>query len=103
MFSIRQTGEGITFKIFVLPRSSKNMVSGVHGDALKVKLTAPPVDNSANKMCIKFLAKLLKTSKSSLEIVSGHTSRTKTILVRAPEGGDEALKIRKIIESLTAG
>ncbi|MBW2412830.1 MAG: YggU family protein [Deltaproteobacteria bacterium] len=81
--SIKEHPEGITFKIFVQPRSAKNTIVGLHDDALKIKLTAPPVDNAANKMCVKFLAKSLGVSKSRVEIVSGHTRRTKQILLRS--------------------
>ena len=82
MLFIQENTRGVKFKVFVQPRSSKNMITGLHGDALKIKLTAPPVDNAANKMCIKFLSKSLQVSKSSIEIISGHTSRTKMILLR---------------------
>lgn len=103
MLSMRETDEGILFKVFVLPRSSKNMVSGLHGDALKLKLTAPPVDGSANKMCVKFLAKLFKTAKSSISIASGESSRTKQILVHI-DRKDKAGRVnsKKIIESLAS-
>ena len=83
MLSIREHPQGITFKIFVQPRSAKNIIVGLHGKALKIKLTAPPVDNAANKMCIKFLAKSLGISKSQIQIIAGHTSRTKKILLRS--------------------
>jgi hypothetical protein len=82
MLQIKETAEGILFKIVVLPKSSRNMIAGLHGDALKVKITAPPVEGAANKMCVSFLSKLLKTPKSSLEIVSGPSARTKQILWR---------------------
>jgi uncharacterized protein (TIGR00251 family) len=85
MLLIREHPEGIIFKIFVQPRSSKNMIVGLHGDALKIKLTAAPVDNVANKMCIKFLAKHLGVSNSQIEIISGHTSRTKQLLLRSDQ------------------
>jgi uncharacterized protein (TIGR00251 family) len=85
---IQKKQDGLIFKIFVLPRSSKNMISGIYGDAVKLKLTAPPVDGAANKMCVKFLAKHLNIPKSCLEIVSGHASRTKVVLVRLPDGKD---------------
>ncbi len=62
------------------------MIVGLHGDALKIKLKAPPVDGAANKMCIDFLAKFFQLPKSSLEITAGHTSRTKQVLIRFPEG-----------------
>ncbi len=74
---------GVVFKVLVQPRSSKNMLAGLHDDALKVKLTAPPVNNAANRMSIKFLAKALGVPKSSLEIVSGHTSRNKQVLLHS--------------------
>ena len=83
MLDIRKIPEGMVFKVLIQPRSSKNMIAGLHGDALKIKLTAPPVDNAANQMCIKFLAKSLEVSKSSLEIVAGHTSRNKQVLLRS--------------------
>jgi uncharacterized protein (TIGR00251 family) len=72
------------------------MVAGRHGDALKIKLTAPPVDGAANKMCIQYLSKWLNISKSAIEIISGHGSRTKRVLLRF--GNDE--KDRKRILSL---
>lgn len=82
MVLIKEDPEGITFKVYIQPRSSKNMIVGPHGDAIKIKLTAPPVDNAANKMCIEYLAKSLKIPKSAIEIVSGHSSRTKWIRLR---------------------
>lgn len=82
--------EGVLITIFVQPRSSKNMLAGIHGDTLKIKLTAPPVDNAANKMCIQFLSKLIDIPKSSIEIVSGQTSRTKQIWIKT--GGDPELR-----------
>lgn len=91
------------FKIFVQPRSSRNMIAGLHGDAIKIKLTAPPVDGAANSMCIKYLAKCLKISKSSIEIIAGHASRTKHLLLRYKDG--QASKkanahLKGLIESL---
>ena len=83
MLSIQKKSQGIVFKVLVQPRSSKNMLAGLHNDALKVRLTAPPVNNAANRMSIKFLAKALGVPKSSLEIVSGHTSRNKQVLLRS--------------------
>jgi uncharacterized protein len=80
---VKKNPHGVIFKIFVQPRSSKNMISGLYKDSLKIKLMAPPVDGAANKMCIKYLAKCLKVSKSSLEIISGQTSRTKQVLLKS--------------------
>ncbi len=101
MLHIKETPQGIIFKIFVLPKSSKNMIAGLYNDSIKIKITAPPVDNSANKMCIKFLSKCLKVSKSSLEIISGQTSRSKQILY-TPKTNQSTETIKKNIESLVS-
>jgi len=82
---IREHPNGIVFNVFVQPRSSKNKIVGVHGGALKVKVTAPPVDGAASKMCLKFLAKCLATPYFRLEIISGQNSRTKQILLRSDQ------------------
>ena len=98
--------EGLVLKVFVLPRSSKNMLAGRHGDALKIKLTAPPVEGAANKMCITFLAQRLGLPKSSLEIVSGHAGRTKLILLRPKSGKTDNAAIQDLknrIKTLTDG
>ena len=103
MLSIREHPEGIIFKIFVQPRSSKNMIVGLHGNALKLKLTAPPVDNAANKMCIKFLAKHLGVSNSQIEIISGHSSRTKKLLLRSDQDKiteQERNHLKKLVNNL---
>jgi uncharacterized protein len=95
---ITEKPEGVVITIFVQPRASKNRIAGLHGDAIKVKLTAPPVDNAANKMCVEYLAKCLNIPKSSLEIISGQTSRTKQIRVRdVGDGKDLKRKIESFL------
>ena len=64
-----------------IPRAKKNAITGEVGDALKVALTAPPVDGKANEACIEFFAKVLKVSRSSVTIAAGLTSRNKVIRV----------------------
>ncbi len=86
MLLIGEHSRGITFKVYVQPRSSVNKIVGVHVDVLKIKLTAPPVGGAANKMCIKFLSKRMGVPKSSLEILSGHTGRTKRLLFKFENG-----------------
>jgi uncharacterized protein len=103
MLFIRKHSRGIVFKVFVQPRSSANKIVGVYGDALKVKITAPPVGGAANQMCIKFLAKRLATAPSLLEIISGHNGRTKKILLRsdrATASEPELERFRQKIENL---
>ena len=99
-FRIQENAAGIAFRVFVQPRSSKNSVVGLHGDALKVKLTAPPVDGAANKMCVKFLAKCFGLSKSSVEILSGHTGRTKQVLLHG-KGEDERARLKEVLNKMT--
>jgi len=101
---IQEDRNGIILKVIVQPRSSKNMIAGQHGDALKIKLTAPPVDGAANKMCIQHLAKWLNVSNSSIEIISGHSSRTKRLLLRFKNDKNgiraEKKRIKNLISSL---
>ena len=78
---ITEAENGVTFAVRVVPRASRNEIAGVHGDALKVRLTAPPVEGRANEALIAFLAKLLSVRKSQVEIVAGGTSRRKMIRV----------------------
>jgi uncharacterized protein len=103
MLKIIEKSDGLAFKLIVQPRSSKNKVVGLLGDALKIKLTAPPVDNAANKQCIAFLAGCLKVPKSRLEIISGHTSKTKQALLRYPSNSktvQDRHRLRQKIQSL---
>jgi len=78
---IREASGGVVVSLLIQPRASKNQVSGLQGDRLKLRLTAPPVEGAANKMCTTFLAKCLGVAKSNLEIVSGQSSRQKQILI----------------------
>jgi uncharacterized protein (TIGR00251 family) len=81
MIPIHETPAGATFAVKVHPRAKKNAITGEYGDALKVALTAPPVDGRANEACIEFFANLLKVPRSSVTIASGETSRNKVIRV----------------------
>ena len=81
MITIRDTPQGVTFAIRVQPRARKNAILGEIGDALKIALTAPPVEGRANDACIEFLAEFLKVPRSSITIAAGETSRNKVIRV----------------------
>lgn len=78
---IQEIEGGVQFRIKVQPRSSKNQVCGIHGDAIKLKLTAPPVDGAANEACQRYLADLFGLAISRIQIISGQTSRNKLIRV----------------------
>ena len=83
MSQLKITGaeDGATFAVRVVPRASKNEIVGIHGDALKIRVAAPPVEGRANEALIAFLAKRLGVRKSQVEIVAGATSRRKMIRV----------------------
>lgn len=74
-------------KIRVIPRARRNEISGWRGDALVVRLTAPPVKGAANRMLSEFLAQQLNVRASDVTVVSGTNSRTKVIEI---EGLSEA-------------
>ena len=81
MVLIHQDDSSVTFAVRVHPRARKNAITGELGDALKVSLTAPPVEGRANEACVEFFAKLLRVPRSSVTIASGQTSRNKVIRV----------------------
>jgi uncharacterized protein len=81
MVPIHDSVSGATFAVKIHPRARKNAITAEVGDALKLSLTAPPVDGKANEACIDFFAKLLNVPRSSVTIASGQTSRNKVIRV----------------------
>ena len=91
MIPIHESAAGVTFAVKVHPRAKKNAISGELGDALKLALTAPPLEGRANQACIEFFANLLDVPRSSVTIASGQTSRRKVIRV----AGLAAEEIRK--------
>jgi uncharacterized protein (TIGR00251 family) len=75
------TEHGVRFEVQLAPRSSRDAILGVHDGALKIALTAPPVDGAANASLVAFLAKQLGVPKRDVRITHGLTSRRKTIEV----------------------
>jgi hypothetical protein len=78
---IRETSKGVLLPIRVVPRAAKNEIQGVHGDALKVRLQAPPVEGKANQALIRFLSDTLDIPRSQLSVASGETGRNKAVLI----------------------
>jgi len=96
MIPLRETETGVIFRIRVVPRASSSEVAGIQGDALKLRITAPPVDGKANEECIRLLAETLGVKKVQVTIIAGHASRTKTVAV----DGVKAKEIAAIIAVL---
>ena len=69
------------FGIHVQPRSSRSGIDGLHGDALRVRVNAPPVDGAANEAVVEVLAKALGVPRRAISIVAGHGSRSKVVEV----------------------
>jgi len=92
---LNETASGITFAVRVRPRARRNAMVGELGDALKLDLTAAPVDGKANQACIEFLAEALHLPRSAFLIASGQTSRNKVIRV----SGITAAELRKRLQT----
>jgi len=72
----------ITLTLHIQPGAKKTETAGLHGDALKIRLAAPPVEGKANEALIKFIAEALKLPKSAVNLKSGQTSRRKVLEVQ---------------------
>jgi uncharacterized protein (TIGR00251 family) len=81
MVTVKETSTGATFSVKVHPRARKNAITGIVGDALKLALTAPPVEGKANQSVIEFFADLFEIPRSSVTIASGETSRNKVVRI----------------------
>ena len=81
----RRTGDGVRLSVRLQPRSSRNEISGLQGDQLKLRVTAPPLEGMANEALIEFLSMSLKIPRRNVCIVSGHSSRNKIVEVRGVE------------------
>ena len=81
MLELNEKDGGVTIKVRVQPRASRTEIIGEHAGAIKMRVAAPPVDGKANEECRRYLAKLLKVGATSVEIISGDSSRDKVIRV----------------------
>jgi uncharacterized protein (TIGR00251 family) len=81
MIQLLESAKGISFAVKVHPRARKNAITGTVGDALKLALTAPPVEGKANQSVIEFFADLFQIPRSSVTIASGEISRNKVVRV----------------------
>lgn len=81
MKPIEQSANGVRVRLRIQPRASRNEVVGLHGDAVKVRLSAPPVDGAANEALVRFLAEQLGVTRSAVRLLSGQTSRLKVVVI----------------------
>ena len=85
MLDIKQEKDGASFAVKVAPRASQDKIDKVENGALKVRLTAPPVEGAANQALVKLLAKALGLAKGKVKVIKGQKSRGKRLLVEGLE------------------
>lgn len=79
--TFEDTQKGLIIRLKIIPNSSKNDLIW-ENDALKIKITAQPIENKANKALVEFLSKTLKTAKSNISIIKGELNKEKTLLIQ---------------------
>lgn len=87
----KKTTAGWLLAIHTQPGARKNEVAGIHGDALKIRVAAPPVEGRANAALAAFIAKALGVPRKNVTVVKGESSRRKTVLVSIPDAAPERL------------
>ena len=93
---LKETEDGLLLKIKIVPNSSKNDIV-LEDEFIKIKITAQPIENKANKALIEYLSKTFKVPKTNIEIVKGSTSKEKTLLIKVLD----EVKRSEIIARLT--
>ncbi len=85
---LRATARGLVIDLRVVPRSSRSAIAGRHGDRLRVRIKAPPVDGAANAEVLRLFAKLLGRARTELSLIRGAAGRDKTLLLGDLEAGE---------------
>ena len=97
LVKINEHDGAITFDVRVIPRSSKSEIVGEIDGVIKIKLKAPPVDGAANEELVRLISRELDISRSSIDIVAGHTSKHKRVRIT----GRSADEVRKVLSAKT--
>ena len=91
----RREGDSITLTLHIQPGAKRSEVAGLHGDALKIRLAAPPIEGRANEALLKFIAELFEVPQRQVELLRGAQSRHKTVRVEGSKVEPEKLQSRK--------
>ena len=78
---LEQAAEGARLWVKAVPRASRSEIAGIHGNVVRIRLAAPPVDGAANKELVRFLAEALSVPCSAVHVISGQASRSKVVLI----------------------
>lgn len=85
MSAVSQTANALVLRLYIQPKASRDSIVGLHGDELKVAITAPPIDGKANAHLVKYLAKQFKVAKSQVLLEKGELGRHKQIKIIDPQ------------------
>ncbi|EMA8650398.1 DUF167 family protein YggU [Cronobacter sakazakii] len=85
MSAVSKTVDGLVLRLYIQPKASRDSIIGLHGDELKVAITAPPVDGQANAHLVKYLAKQFRVAKSQGVIEKGELGRHKQVKIIEPQ------------------
>ena len=77
-------GDDLILAIHLQPGSAQDLLAGTHGDRLKIRITAAPVDGRANDHLIRYLARLFDVPRSRVDLLSGRSSRSKRVCIHKP-------------------
>lgn len=80
-FYLKEEKNTVILKVKLVPKSSIDEITGVYGDALKIKIKAPPVEGKANKACCNYLAKIIGIPPKNISVIKGHKSKEKLICI----------------------
>ncbi len=89
----RAHSKTVRFAVYAQPRASRNEIAGEHGDALKIRLAAPPVEGAANTELVSFLAKTLGVSRSAVRLLKGERGRHKLVEVEGLDAEEVARRL----------
>ncbi|EOC3069667.1 YggU family protein [Cronobacter malonaticus] len=85
MSAVSKNVDGLVLRLYIQPKASRDSIIGLHGDELKVAITAPPVDGQANAHLVKYLAKQFRVAKSQVVIEKGELGRHKQVKIIEPQ------------------
>lgn len=85
MSAVSACDDGLVLRLYIQPKASRDSIVGLHGDEVKVAITAPPIDGKANTHLVKFLAKQFRVAKSQVTIEKGELGRHKQVKIIHPQ------------------
>ena len=87
------SGDGVLLSVHLQPGAKANRIEGLHGDALKIRISAPPVDDAANTALTSFLAKCCGVSRGAVTVVAGASSRRKRVRIEGVTEAETRLRL----------